>query len=145
MTSSKRSISEVLNGQDEPADSERPAKNRRVDQFTPATLSLTVPETKCIPPPFQQPYQLLSFSYTSLPSPSDTDARARTLEWNNSSMKYFVPPPPSANLGYGYERWIKRPEERGRLDGLLEACLRKECEGERARAGAVTWRGVITK
>lgn len=60
-------------------------------------------------------------------------------------MKYFVPPPPGANLAYGYEQWIKRPEERGRLDGLLAACVRDECEGERRRADVITWRGVITK
>ena len=109
-----------------------------------ATLSL-FPINVSRPPPFQQPYQLLSFSYTSLPSPMDAERRIRTLEWNNSSMRFFVPPPPSANLAYGYDRWIKKPEERGRLDGLLEACLRSECQAERARAGVVAWRGVITK
>ncbi|KAF8520006.1 RAI1-domain-containing protein [Hysterangium stoloniferum] len=60
-------------------------------------------------------------------------------------MKYYVPPPPGANLARGYERWVKRPEERGRLDGLLAACVRDECEGERRRADVITWRGVGTK
>jgi len=139
MASSKRSISELL---DDPTDpSTGPSTKRRLND---ATLSLS-PIEPSRPPPFQQPYQLLSFSYTSLPSPKEPDRRIRTLEWNNSSMRFFVPPPPSANLAYGYERWIKRPEERGRLDGLLEACLRRECEAERTRAGVVTWRGVITK
>lgn len=149
MAPSKRIFSEVQDGPgDVVADTERPATKRRLEPST-STLSLTAPETHShhAAPPFQQPYQLLAFSYTSVPVPSDTDtsARARTLEWNNSSLRYFVPPPRSAHLGYGYERWIKRPEERGRLDGLLEACLRQECEGERARAGVVTWRGVVTK
>ncbi|KAF8522382.1 RAI1 like PD-XK nuclease-domain-containing protein [Gautieria morchelliformis] len=133
---SKRSIAEV----DRPEPSAGPAaKRRRKD----AALPLTSDPSR--PPPFQQPHQLLSFSYTSLPAPDDARQRVRTLEWNNSSMRYLVPPPPSADLAYGYERWIKRPEERGRLDGLLEACLRKECEAERARASVVTWRGVVTK
>ncbi|KAF8582448.1 RAI1-domain-containing protein [Ramaria rubella] len=137
---SKRSIIAVLDGRDE--SDTRSVKPRTDNSILLLNSTQAAPSR---PPPFQQPYQLLSFSYTSLPSPQDASQRIRSLEWNNSSMKYFISPPKSANLAYGYERWIKRPEEKGRLDGLLEACLRSECEGERRRAGVIAWRGVITK
>lgn len=87
------------------------------------------------PPALQYPYQLTTFSY----SPS------RKLEFSNAAMRYYVEPPLGADLSYEYDSWIKRPEERGRLDGLLEACLRKEVKSERARANVVSWRGVMTK
>ncbi|KAH8118243.1 RAI1-domain-containing protein [Phellopilus nigrolimitatus] len=60
-------------------------------------------------------------------------------------MKYFTHPPHNADLTYAYETWIKRPEERGRLDGLLTACLSDEVSPERQRANVVSWRGVMTK
>lgn len=60
-------------------------------------------------------------------------------------MRYYVEPPLGAELSYEYDSWIKRPEERGRLDGLLEACLKDEVKPERERANIVSWRGVMTK
>lgn len=87
------------------------------------------------PPAMQYPYQLTTFSYSS----------SRKLEFSNAAMRYYVEPPLGADLSYEYDAWIKRPEERGRLDGLLEACLRKEVRPERARANVVSWRGVMTK
>ena len=71
-------------------------------------------------------------------------------------MRYYVDPPPGADLRYGYERWIKRPEEKSRLDGLLRAMERiMEKADTSMRPGSgkkwlrdisvVTWRGVMTK
>lgn len=100
------------------------------------------------PVPFQQPQQLLTFSYTP----------EHVLEFTNSALRYYVPPPPGADLKYGYDRWIKRPEEKGRIDSLLRAVdkVRKEMDrGEGSvkgkgrewlrSIGVVSWRGVMTK
>ncbi|KIO26316.1 hypothetical protein M407DRAFT_24403 [Tulasnella calospora MUT 4182] len=87
------------------------------------------------PPPFQRPLALLTFSYTP----------ERKLIWNNSAMKFYKNPPLNAPLDRDYDKWIKRPEERGRLDGLLRALRRKAVRPEAARADVVTWRGVMTK
>ncbi|KAF9223316.1 RAI1-domain-containing protein [Gyrodon lividus] len=95
------------------------------------------------PPPFQQPTQLLTFSYTS----------DHVLEFNDSALRYFVDPPHGADLGYGYDRWIKRPEERGRLDPLLMAWSRFKkslSEGHSSQSkppdiSVMSWRGIMTK
>jgi RAT1-interacting protein len=84
---------------------------------------------------YQKPYQLTSFSLNE----------TRELEFNDSSLKYFVDPPKNADLNYRYEHWTKRPEERARLDNLLQACLTKEAKRERRRANVITWRGILTK
>lgn len=86
-------------------------------------------------PSFQYPHQLTAFSYTA----------KHELEFTNSSMRYYCEAPLDADLSYCYESWIKKPESRGRLDGLLRACLRDEAAGERKRASVITWRGVMTK
>lgn len=99
-----------------------------------ATLPFTIESTKA--PEYQQPYQLVSFSTTP----------QRKLVFDDSALKYYVQPPPNADLSYRYQHWIKRPEEKSRLDGLLEACLRnKQSRAETRRADAITWRGVMTK
>ncbi|KAI0079591.1 RAI1-domain-containing protein, partial [Panus rudis PR-1116 ss-1] len=76
------------------------------------------------------------------------------LEFNNAALRYYVDPPPRANLQYGYDRWIRRPEERGRIDSLLQAVSRiKEKMDSRGidgnawlrDIGVVSWRGVMTK
>lgn len=63
-------------------------------------------------------------------------------------------PPRGANLRYGYDRWIRRPEEKGRLDGLLRSLIKigidRRQKGETSTAwlrdiGVVSWRGVMTK
>jgi len=61
-------------------------------------------------------------------------------------MRYYAKPPPDADLRHGYERWIRRPEERGRLDGLLRAIseIRRRGTGDPV-IGIVSWRGVMTK
>lgn len=98
------------------------------------------------PVPFQQPTGLLTFSYTP----------QRVLEFTDSALRYYIDPPPGADLRYGYDRWIKRPEERTRLDGLLHAVERVMQKAD-ASAGpgsgekwlrdiaVVTWRGIMTK
>ncbi|KAF5326772.1 hypothetical protein D9619_004479 [Psilocybe cf. subviscida] len=98
--------------------------------------------------PFQQPSPVISFSYTPV---------THTQKFDDSALKAFVDPPPGADLNYGYERWLRKPDERGRLDGLLNAVqIVKEKEAAMALAhdqgkgkgkeiGAVAWRGVITK
>ncbi|KAL7281998.1 hypothetical protein ACG7TL_003465 [Trametes sanguinea] len=98
------------------------------------------------PVPFQQPTGLLTFSYTP----------QRVLEFTNSALRYYIDPPPGADLRYGYERWIKRPEERTRLDGLLRAVERvmQKADSSAGRGSGVkwlrdiavvTWRGIMTK
>jgi RAT1-interacting protein len=60
-------------------------------------------------------------------------------------MRYYVDPPRDADLGRGYERWIRRPEERGRLDGLLLAISEIRKRGADPVINIVSWRGVMTK
>ncbi|KAG7089344.1 hypothetical protein E1B28_011034 [Marasmius oreades] len=124
-------------------------------------------------PPFQLPTPLISFSY-------DED---HVQEFTDSALRYYKPIPleslggrgPSGqggigrrdqgtrggygygvDLNYGYERWIRRPEERGRLDPLLRAvekvCFRGgDSEGHQEGKlrlkdiSIVAWRGVMTK
>lgn len=87
------------------------------------------------PPAFGQPQQLACFSYTP----------ERELCFDNSALKYYVPAPLGADLGYRYEHWIKRPEERGRIDSLLRAIEQKHVVEELKKGAFVAWRGVITK
>ncbi|KAL1666853.1 RAI1 like PD-XK nuclease-domain-containing protein, partial [Schizophyllum commune] len=139
----KRTSSE--DGVDKPAN-----KTRRLATSTDASSSATQPPagpelhltfpdpSKPVgrPPAFQQPSPLVSFSYTP----------ARVLEFTNSALKYYIPPPRSGlRLDYGYERWVRRPEERGRLDGLLKAYARVLERGGAGQIGIVSWRGVMTK
>jgi len=96
-------------------------------------------------PPFQRPAQLLTFSYNA----------EHVLEFNDSAMRYYVEPPRGADLGFHYDKWIKRPEERGRLDGLLTAWskFKKSLRPPDSSCSVVsvpdinviTWRGIITK
>jgi RAT1-interacting protein len=85
--------------------------------------------------PFQQPLPLTTFSYTPL----------RQLEFTDSALKYFVQPPPNANLNHGYERWIRRPDEKGRIDSLLRAWDKVRGDGRVGGIGVISWRGVMTK
>jgi hypothetical protein len=89
------------------------------------------------PVPFQQPTPLTTFSYDS----------KRELRFDDSALRYYVDPPHGADLRYGYERWVKRPEEKGRLDGLLKAWLKVRNgfpEGT-MNGGVIAWRGVMTR
>ncbi|KAK7682652.1 hypothetical protein QCA50_014452 [Cerrena zonata] len=94
--------------------------------------------------PFQQPSSLLTFSYTP----------KHELVFNDSALRYYVQPPQGADLNYGYDRWIRRPDERGRIDNLLHAVSkarsRMDANGHDGKAwlssiGIISWRGVITK
>ncbi|KAF9068988.1 hypothetical protein BDP27DRAFT_1326246, partial [Rhodocollybia butyracea] len=103
------------------------------------------------PTPFQKPAPLTTFSYDA----------SHQLHFDDSALRYYIPPPlptpqsrPGNNsshysadlgvdLGYGYERWIRRPEERSRIDSLLRAVERKKMK--LSDVGVVAWRGVITR
>lgn len=132
---------------------DRPAKRAETESARGSLVpsaSLPYPplhsSTSIQPVPFQQPTGLLTFSYTP----------QRVLEFTNSALRYYIDPPPGADLRYGYERWIKRPEEKSRLDGLLRA-IERLIEKADASMGfgsgqkwlhdiaVVTWRGVMTK
>ena len=89
--------------------------------------------------PFQQPLPLLTFSYTP----------AHELEFTDSGMRYYRDPPRGADLGHAYERWVRRGEEKGRVDSLLRAYAKARRENTAGMAGVdvgvVCWRGVMTK
>ena len=88
---------------------------------------------------------MLTFSYDE----------KRTLSFSDAALRFYVEPPVRAELRYGYERWVKRPEEKGRIDGLLRAVsrVRQKMDASARGAGAqwlrsigvVSWRGVMTK
>ena len=86
---------------------------------------------------FQQPTPLTTFSYDS----------KRELLFDDSALRYYVDPPVGADLRYGYERWVKKPEEKGRLDGLLKAWLkvRNGFPDGFMNGGVIAWRGVMTR
>lgn len=95
------------------------------------------PRVARTPPPFQRPKTLVTFSY-------DEDHNLRI--GSNSALRYFAQPPTRADLNYGYDRWVKRDEERGRLDSLLECLSFGEAAIQAAeRPSVVTWRGILTK
>ncbi|KAI0637617.1 RAI1-domain-containing protein [Trametes polyzona] len=135
------------------ATEEPPSKRLEVDPEPTAQAhvhTLTYPDPKdnkpTKPVPFQQPTGLLTFSYTP----------QRVLEFTDSALRYYVDPPPNADLRYGYERWIKRPEEISRLDSLLRAVERVMHKTDASMGSGsgvrwlkdiavVTWRGIMTK
>ena len=86
---------------------------------------------------FQQPTPLTTFSYDS----------KRELQFDDSALRYYVDPPNGADLRHGYERWVKRPEEKGRLDGLLKAWVkvRNGFPDGFMNGGVIAWRGVMTR
>ncbi|KAF8606578.1 RAI1-domain-containing protein [Ceratobasidium sp. AG-I] len=98
------------------------------------TLAIATP-TPQRPPAFGQPQQLTCFSYTP----------ERDFRFDTSALKYYVPAPIGADLGYRYEHWIKRPEERARIDSLLRAVEQEHITKELKKGAFVTWRGVMTK
>ena len=136
MKSVKRGHSEVEENHDE--GSSKPPIRRRIEDEKQQKEVRRIGFPSGAPtqtPPLQYPYQILTFSYTS----------KRVLEFNNSSMRYYQDPPLGADLNYAYDTWVKRPEDRGRLDGLLKACAKDEVKLDRIRANAISWRGVMTK
>ncbi|KAF8631369.1 hypothetical protein AX15_002425 [Amanita polypyramis BW_CC] len=83
----------------------------------------------------QQPVQITSFSYTP----------KREQEFTDSALRYYVDPPPGAKLDYGFSRWIRKPEDKPRIDSLLKAYSKARREHELGDIGLVSWRGVMTK
>ena len=135
MSSRKRAISDVVKEEDQQLAHKQP----RLDPPLHASSGLPYPSTSQSASravPFQRPLPLISFSYN----------KDRELEFSDAAMRYYVDPPPGAYLGYGHERWIRRPEEKGRLDGLLRAIseIRKRGTGDPV-ISIVSWRGVMTK
>ena len=112
------------------------AEDGQASSSKPVQYTLAIPTaTPERSPAFGQPQQLTCFSYTS----------ERELRFDTSSLKYYVPAPMGADLGYRYEHWIKRPEERGLIDSLLRAVEQKHVIEELRKGAFVAWRGVITK
>ena len=89
--------------------------------------------------PFQLPTQITSYSH-------DEEHRQR---FDNSALRYYVGAPVGARLDYGYDRWIRKPDSRGRLDGLLNALQELKKNPSTAAGvppdGLVCWRGIMTK
>jgi len=86
-------------------------------------------------PAFQKPKPLTSFSY---------DASHR-LHFDNSALRYFRQPPSrNADLNHGYARWIRKPDEKGRIDNLLHSLVHAKLDFAED-AGVVGWRGVLTR
>jgi RAT1-interacting protein len=144
MASTKRALSDVSS---DPNDA-----NKRVIQKRPRlghdislssshhpSLSLSYPDTShpiSRAVPFQRPRPLITFSYD----------KSHKLEFSDAAMRYYIAPPPNADLAHGYERWIRRPEARGRLDGLLRAIREIQSRGSgHPVVGVISWRGVMTK
>ncbi|EKM58598.1 uncharacterized protein PHACADRAFT_193730 [Phanerochaete carnosa HHB-10118-sp] len=120
------------------AESERLARRPKVESSDkdsqdskPETYEFPYPSKNKVttPVPFQQPSTLLTFSYTP----------ERVLEFTDSALRYYVEPPLRAELKYGYERWIKKPEEKGRLDGLLKAVLKYRSRVDAGGGDGVAW------
>lgn len=70
---------------------------------------------------------------------------------STAALRYFVPPPPDANLRSGLEEFLNLPlEDRAfqrarRLDNVFTLCLHSENAEELLKAEVVTWRGILRK
>jgi RAT1-interacting protein len=146
MASRKRTISDIdtpSNSNDE--DKQVIQKRLQLDDdalLSPslhASVSLSYPSTSqpaSHAVPFQRPLPLITFSYN----------KSRELEFSDAAMRYYVAPPARADLGYGYERWVRRTDDKGRLDGLLRAILETQRRGTgHPVIDVISWRGIMTK
>lgn len=129
----------------------RPSQKERLDieqNASPspeAAVSSFLPYTKTSPnqpvksTPFQLPTQISTFSYDD----------KHTQLFGDSALRYYVDPPRSARLDYGYDRWVRKPDDRGRLDPLLKAISRMREDPSKSQMvpdnGLVCWRGILTK
>jgi RAT1-interacting protein len=121
---SKRALTQSL--------SPPPAKHRKLSEHKLSYAS--VPANKVAT--FQKPIPLITFSYDA----------SHKLHFDDRALRYYHPPPArDANLNYGYERWIRRPDEKGRLDNLLRALVEAKVEFNGKDVGVVGWRGVLTR
>ncbi|KAG6900838.1 hypothetical protein C0993_000157 [Termitomyces sp. T159_Od127] len=142
-TVSQRLAEQSISASDEPSAYPKRPRLEGTSNLSPDPQSLRVlqyPDTSKHSnkqTPFQQPTQLISFSYNS----------SHTLEFNDSALRYYVDPPPEAKLNYGYESWIRKPDGRARIDGLLEAFAkaRETSNVPLHDVGVVAWRGVMTR
>ncbi|RXW22814.1 hypothetical protein EST38_g3040 [Candolleomyces aberdarensis] len=89
--------------------------------------------------PFQLPTRITSFSHDE----------QHVQRFDDSALRYYVDPPRGARLDYGYDRWIRKPDVRGRLDGLLNAVHELKKDPAKAASvpdnGVMCWRGIMTK
>lgn len=129
-------------------DARGPSQRRRLDdgssvpvhlRSAPLTIAypdVSQPNAPVRQTPFQRPTQIMSYSHDA----------THAQKFDNSAMRYYVDPPKGARLDYGYDRWIRKPDERGRLDGLLNAFREIKVRGGVVPDnGVVSWRGVMTK
>ncbi|PPQ81014.1 hypothetical protein CVT25_014522 [Psilocybe cyanescens] len=107
-----------------------------------AAVFFSCPDVSTMKPkavPFQQPSQLISFSYTP----------EHVQEFTDSALRYYVDPPLGSRLNYGYDRWVRKPDDRGRIDALLKAISKVKRDSARGgglpEIAVVSWRGVMTK
>ncbi|EAU83095.1 rai1 [Coprinopsis cinerea okayama7 len=154
MSAHKRKLSDLSEGGNgaQGDNTDRPSQKARLESKNDASSSpqhpdppkhLPYPPTgtnqRVKPTPFQLPTQITTFSYDG----------NHVQEFNDSALRYYVDPPPSARLDYGYDRWIKKPDDRGRLDPLLKALNRLKKDQAKAGLvpdnGVVCWRGIMTK
>jgi RAT1-interacting protein len=169
MSAAKRKIAEIIEKeqpvQDAPnarqaGDDETPAQKRGKEGYnnnlpspsaaestpssgtTPMIQTLAYPDVRATTvkqTPFQLPTQITSFSHDE----------EHVQRFDNSALRYYVEPPRGARLDYGYDRWIRKPDVRGRLDGLLNAIHELKKDPARAASvpddGVVCWRGIMTK
>ncbi|KZP23880.1 RAI1-domain-containing protein [Athelia psychrophila] len=117
----------------------RPQTQPQTTDALPASAPTPKAEAEAESQPQTQPPQ-------TQPETAPPRKRVRVQEFTNASLRYLSSAPPGADLNHAYDRWLPRPESRTRLDGLLRALLRPEADlGPGRRAGAVAWRGVMTK
>ncbi|KAF7340792.1 RAI1 domain-containing protein [Mycena sanguinolenta] len=135
MPKSNLTVTGLLDGH---PDSERLSVKQRWRSLAPPQVYALAYLAAGAAPAFQQPTQIISFSFTP----------ARELEFTDSALRYLASPPPRAQLTYGYDRWVRRPERRPRIDGLLRALSAARAKRHQALAsgvGAVAFRGVLTR
>ena len=133
MAARKRAASDFSDTNDE--DKRAAFKQPRTDTPSVTLVYPSITQSSPRAVPFQRPQPLISFSYN----------KDRKLEFSDAAMRYYVDPPPGADLGYGYDRWVRRPEEKGRLDGLLRAISEMRRRGDSPDIGVISWRGTMTK
>jgi len=155
----KRGISDLLNDSQDltPETSDEPPRMRiRLDDIASQEIKrptsgpeqtsslptfLAYPKISTFKPkpvPFQKPSVLTTFSYTS----------EHVQEFTDSALRYFVDPPLGSNLSFGYDRWVRKSDDRGRIDALLKAISKIKAEangGSLPEIGVVSWRGIMTK
>jgi RAT1-interacting protein len=139
MATNKRKVSDIYTNEDQDTSSKKVLHDDvpNIADYKLPYPSTTLRSHDTQPVAFQQPTPLVTFSYNS----------SHVLQFNDSALRYYVDPPAGADLKYGYDRWIRRPEEKARIDGLLKAWMKaKESLPDGGlKGGVIAWRGVMTK